>query len=189
MTLKILAISGALRAASTNTALVRSLAALAPAGVEIEVYEGIGALPFFDQDLEAEPPASVVELREKIIAADGVFFATPEYNYSISAVLKNAIDWASRPYGRGALSGKPVAIAGTSGSDLGTVRAQLQLRDVLHGTDSDVVARPEVHIGRNWERFDAEGTLLDDTSRDLLTGLLSALALKIEEKQKAAVNA
>jgi chromate reductase, NAD(P)H dehydrogenase (quinone) len=110
VTIKILAISGALRAASSNTALVRAAKELAPEGVEVEIYEGIANLPFFDQDLEAAPPASVVEFRNKIAEADGVFLATPEYNYSTSGVLKNAIDWASRPGGDNSFDDKPVAI-------------------------------------------------------------------------------
>ena len=189
MTIKILAISGALRAASTNTALVRAAQELAPEGVEVEIYDGIGSLPFFDQDLEAEPPASVVEFREKIAAADGVFLATPEYNYSTSGVLKNAIDWASRPYGQAVLTHKPTAVAGASGSDFGTVRAQNHIRAIFHQFEGDLVLKPEVHIGRNYERFDSDGRLVDETSRNLLAGLLAALALKIDEKQKAAANA
>jgi chromate reductase, NAD(P)H dehydrogenase (quinone) len=189
VTIKILAISGALRAASSNTALVHAAKQLAPEGVEVEIFDGIRDLPFFDQDLEAAPPASVVAFREKIAAADGVFLATPEYNYSTSGVLKNAIDWASRPYGEAVLTHKPTAIAGASGSDFGTVRAQNHLRAVFHQFDGDVVTKPEVHVGRNWERFDGEGNLVDETSRNLLAGLLAALVLKIEEKQKVGANA
>ena len=97
MTTKILAFSGALRKASTNTALVRAAKQLAPEGVEIEIYDGIATLPFFDQDLESDVPAVVADFRAKIAAADGVLIASPEYNYSIPGVLKNALDWASRP--------------------------------------------------------------------------------------------
>lgn len=189
MTIKILAISGSLRAASSNTTLLRAAQQLAPDGVEVEIYDGIRELPFFDQDLESDPPAAVTQFREKIAAADGVFIATPEYNYGTSGVLKNAIDWASRPPGQGVLIRKPAAIAGASGSDLGTVRAQLSLRDAFLGFDGDVVTKPEVHIGRNYERFDSDGTLVDETSRSLLAGLLAALVVKIDAKHKAAANA
>jgi chromate reductase, NAD(P)H dehydrogenase (quinone) len=190
VTTKILAFSGALRKASTNTALLRAAKQVAPEGVEIEIYEGIGALPFFDQDLEGEVPASVVELREKIAAADGVLIASPEYNYSIPGVLKNALDWASRPYGESVLTGKPVAVMGAAGSGFGTVRAQNHLRDVFHWLDSKVVTKPEVHVGNNWERFDAEGNLVDATSRELVAGLIAALVTKIEHAEKlATVNA
>jgi chromate reductase, NAD(P)H dehydrogenase (quinone) len=189
MAIKILAVSGALRAASTNTALVRAAQQLAPEGVEVVVFDGIKDLPFFDQDLEGEPPAAVVAWRQAVADADGLFIATPEYNYGTSGVLKNAIDWASRPYGQAVLTHKPTAIAGASGSDLGTVRAQLSLRDVFLQFDGDVVTKPEVHIGRNYERFDGEGNLVDETSRGLVAGLLAALVVKIDAKQKAAANA
>lgn len=189
MAIKILAVSGALRKASTNTALLRAAQELAPEGVEIEIYEGIGELPFFDQDLEAEPPASVVAWRNAVAEADGVLIATPEYNYSTTGVLKNAIDWASRPYGQAVLTHKPTAIMGASGSDFGTVRAQNHLRAMFHQFEGDVVLKPEVHVGRNYERFDATGALVDETSRNLVAGLVSALALKIDEKAKAKANA
>lgn len=186
MAIKILAISGALRAASTNTALVRAAQQLAPEGAVVEIYDGLRDLPYFDQDLEAEPPASVIELREKIAAADAVLISTPEYNYSIPGVLKNALDWASRPYGQSVLTGKPVAIMGAAGSGFGTVRAQNHLRDVFHWLDSKVVTKPEVHVGNNWERFDGEGNLVDETSRNLVAGLVAALTLLAEENQKVA---
>ena len=188
MTTKILAFSGALRKASTNTALLRAAKQVAPEGVEIEIYEGISALPYFDQDLEGDVPASVVELREKIAAADGVLIASPEYNYSIPGVLKNALDWASRPYGESVLTGKPVAVMGASGSGFGTVRAQNHLRDVFHWLDAKVVTKPEVHVGNNWERFDGEGNLVDETSRNLVAGLIAALVVLIEETEKVKAN-
>jgi chromate reductase, NAD(P)H dehydrogenase (quinone) len=189
MAIKILAVSGALRAASSNTALLRAAQELAPEGVEIEIYDGIAELPFFDQDLEAEPPASVVRWREAVAAADGVLLATPEYNYSTSGVLKNAIDWASRPYGQAVLTHKPAAVLGASGSDFGTVRAQNHLRAVFHQFEGDLLLKPEVHVGRNYERFDADGRLVDETSRNLVAGLVAALALRIDEKAKLAANA
>lgn len=186
MAIKILAISGALRAASTNTALVRAAQQLAPEGVEIELYDGLRELPHFDQDLEADVPAQVADLRARIEAADGVLISSPEYNYTIPGVLKNALDWASRPYGQSVLTGKPVAIMGASGSGFGTVRAQNHLRDVFHWLDAKVVAKPEVHVGNNWERFDGEGNLVDETSRNLVAGLVAALTVLIEENQKVA---
>jgi chromate reductase len=144
MAIKILAISGALRAASTNTALVRAAQQLAPEGVEIELYDGLRGLPHFDQDLEGDVPAQVADLRARIEAADGVLISSPEYNYTIPGVLKNALDWASRPYGQSVLTGKPIAIMGASGSGFGTVRAQNHLRDVFHWLDAKVVTKPEV---------------------------------------------
>jgi chromate reductase len=189
MAIKILAVSGALRSASSNSALIRAAQELAPEGVEVEIFDGIAELPFFDQDLEAEPPASVVKWREAIAAVDGVLLATPEYNYSTSGVLKNAIDWASRPYGQSVLTHKPAALMGASASDFGTVRAQNHVRAAFHQFEGDLVLKPEVHIGRNYERFDADGRLVDETSRNLVAGLLAALALKIDEKAKTAVAA
>jgi chromate reductase len=189
VTTKILAFSGALRKASTNTALVRAAKQLAPEGVEIEIYDGIASLPFFDQDLEADVPAVVADFRAKIAAADGVLIASPEYNYSIPGVLKNALDWASRPYGESVLTGKPVAVMGASGSGFGTVRAQNHLRDVFHWLDAKVVTKPEVHVGNNWERFDNEGNLVDETSRNLVAGLVAALVVLIEETEKVKANA
>ena len=138
----IVALSGGLRKSSTNTALLRVAQQHAPEGVEIEFYDGVGSLPFFDTDLEGEPPGSIVELREKIATADGVLIATPEYSYSIPGALRNALDWASRPNGQSVLTAKPVALMGASASTFGTVRAQNHLRDVLHSVDSKVVTKP-----------------------------------------------
>jgi chromate reductase, NAD(P)H dehydrogenase (quinone) len=189
MTTKILAFSGALRKASTNTALVRAAKQLAPEGVEIEIFDGIGELPLFNQDLEGDVPAVVAAFREKIAAADGVLIASPEYNYSIPGVLKNALDWASRPYGESVLTGKPVALMGASSSSFGTVRTQNHLRDVFHWLDAKVVTKPEVHVSNNWERFDGEGNLVDETSRNLVAGLIAALVVLIEETEKIKANA
>ena len=189
MATKILALSGGLRAASTNTALLRAARQLAPAGVEIEIYDGVRDLPYFDQDLEGDVPATVAELRGKIAEADGVLIASPEYNYSIPGALKNALDWASRPYGQSVLTGKPIALMGASGSAFGTVRAQNHLRDVFHWLDSKVVTKPEVHVGANYERFDAAGDLVDENSRNLVAGLVAALVVLIDETQKLAANA
>ncbi|WP_225724563.1 MULTISPECIES: NADPH-dependent FMN reductase [unclassified Nocardia] len=185
MSIKILAISGGLRAGSTNTALLRAAKEVAPAGVEIEIYEGIRDLPYFDQDLEAEPPASVVELRERIRDADGVLIASPEYNYSIPGALKNLLDWASRPYGESFLTAKPVAIMGASMSQFGTVRAQNHLRDVFQWLDSKVVTKPEVQVGLNGDRFDAQGRLTDEFSRGLIAELIDALVALIERDRVA----
>lgn len=184
MTIKILAISGGLRAASTNTALLRAAQQLAPEGVEIEIYDGIRDLPYFDEDLEGDVPAAVVELRERIRDADGVLIASPEYNYSIPGALKNLLDWASRPYGQSFLTDKPVAIMGASGSQFGTVRAQNHLRDVFHWLDSQVVTKPEVHVGANYTRFDEQGNLTDETSRGLIAGLIAALVVQVHKSRQ-----
>ncbi|MFI1584526.1 NADPH-dependent FMN reductase [Embleya sp. NPDC020630] len=172
-----LAISGGLRRSSHNTGLLRALRNLAPAGVPIDLYEGLGALPFFDQDLEeGSEPAAVCDLRQRVREADGVIIATPEYNSSIPGVLINALDWLSRPAGRHALLHKPVAVLGASPSQFGTARGQLVLRQILHRIQAPVVAHPEVTVFRSHRRFDADGTFVGDAvTEDLLRDLLAEL--------------
>ncbi|MFG3507045.1 NADPH-dependent FMN reductase [Streptomyces sp. NPDC047821] len=188
--LKILAISGSLRADSHNTALLRAARALAPAGVTVEIYEGLGEIPPYRQDLDtpAVRPAVVQDLRDRITAADGLLIATPEYNYSIPGVLKNALDWVSTDWTRTEgvpLLRKPVAITGAAPSNFGSARAQLALRQVFVCTDSDVVVKPEVIVFRSHERLDASGQLVDETTRELLQGLLGALLAKAEAHAEA----
>ena len=130
--MKLLAISGSLRAGSYNTALARAARELAPDGVEVELYDSLGALPPYDADVDSDgAPAAVQELRRRIDAADMVLFVTPEYNGSIPGVLKNAVDWASRPHRGAALSGKTVAVAGATPGQYGAMWAQQDLRRVL----------------------------------------------------------
>jgi len=163
--------------------------AAGPDGVEIDFYDGLSSLPYFNADLESEAPATVVELREKIAAADGVLIATPAYSYSVPGALKNTLDWAARPNGQSVLTGKPTALMGASGSVFGTVRAQNHLRDVFHSVDAKVVTKPEVHVSNNWQRFDAGGNLVDETSRNLIAGLVAALVMLIEGTEKLKTNA
>ncbi|WP_367129038.1 NADPH-dependent FMN reductase [Saccharothrix sp. HUAS TT1] len=180
--LKILALSGSLRAGSYNTALVHAARKVNPGGMAIELYEGLGDLPLYNADLDTdEPPAAVADLRDRITAADGLLIATPEHNYSIPAALKNALDWASTPLPRWALQGKPVAIAGASPTAMGTARAQLALRQVFLWTDCDVVVKPEVAVFRCHERFE-DGVLTDEVSAALLRDLLLALERKIRNR-------
>ncbi|CAL9491297.1 NAD(P)H-dependent FMN reductase [Streptomyces sp. enrichment culture] len=187
--LKILAISGSLRAASYNSALVRAAKKFAPGGLDIEVYEGLRDIPPYDGDVEAEAlPESVADLRRRITEADGLFIATPEYNYGIPGVLKNALDWASRPALDSSLTGKPIAIAGAAPTNFGTVRAQLALRQMFLWTDSRVVVKPELQIFRAHERFDQAGNLTDDTTVEILHELLAALATKIRETRALAAG-
>jgi chromate reductase len=184
--LDILGISGSLRAGSLNTALLRAAQKHAPAGVTIDLYDGLAGLPYYDGDLDTEEalPAQVRELRERIHAADGVLFATPEYNYSIPGGLKNLIDWASRPSATSSLLHKPVAIMGAAPTNFGTVRAQLALRQVFVWTHSDVVVKPEVMAFRAHERFDEAGNLVDEDTIKLVTSLVDALADKIRTAAK-----
>ncbi|GAA1910959.1 NAD(P)H-dependent FMN reductase [Streptomyces sodiiphilus] len=178
---RVLAISGSLRAASFNTALLRAAPAYAPAGVEIELYGGLRDLPPLDEDLEAGPlPTAVADLHHRVREADGLLIATPEYNYSVPGVLKNALDWASRPgtEPHPPLRDKPVAIMGASPSAFGTVRAQLALRQVLLCTKSRVVPAPEVMLSSAYRHFDEKGALIPASAEKLserLTALLAAL--------------
>ncbi|MEV1144784.1 NADPH-dependent FMN reductase [Micromonospora sp. NPDC049799] len=187
----ILAISGSLRDASFNTALIRAAQRVAPESLTIEQYDNLGAIPAFNQDIEAEPPAPVVDLREKIAAADALLIATPEYNYGVPGVLKNALDWASRPTFPvtswvSPLAHKPVAIMGAAPTGMGTVRAQLQLRQLFLWTDSAVLSKPEVIVTNAHEKLTIDGEIKDETTEALLRGLLDALANRIRIAQLAA---
>jgi chromate reductase len=155
--MRLLAISGSLRAGSYNTALARAAVDLAPPGVEVEVFGGLGQLPHFDADLEGDDNVAVRHLRERIDAADAVLFVTPEYNGSIPGVLKNAIDWASRPRDDAALRSKTVAVAGASTGQYGATWAQQDLRRVLGVAGARVVAG-ELPVARAQDVFDTAGT-------------------------------
>jgi len=171
---KIVGIAGSLRRGSYNRLALRAAEELVPDGASLEALD-LPDLPGFDQDREKEPPAAVVEMKARVRAADAVLFVTPEYNYSVPGVLKNAIDWLSRPYGDSAWSGKPAAVMGASVGLFGTARAQYHLRQTLVFLDMPTVNQPEVMIGSAHKRFDESGTLTDETSRKLVTQLLAAL--------------
>ena len=171
---KILGISGSLRRESYNRAALRAATQLAPEGATIEVFE-LDGIPGFNQDDEPNPPAKVVELKKRIREADAILFVTPEYNYSVPGVLKNAIDWASRPYGDSAWSGKPVAIMGASVGTFGTARAQYHLRQMFVFLNMFPVNQPEVMIGNAAERFDADGNLTHDPTKEFIRQLLQNL--------------
>jgi chromate reductase len=182
-TISILGIAGSLRRASYNRWALRAAQKLAPRGVAVEIFE-LDGIPPYDQDNEKEPPAKVADLKARIRAADAVLLVTPEYNYSIPGVLKNAIDWASRPYGDSAWSGKPVAVMGASIGVLGSARAQYHLRQCFVFLNMDAVNQPEVMIANAAQRFDAQGNLTDETSRKLIGELLAALAEKVRSRAK-----
>jgi chromate reductase, NAD(P)H dehydrogenase (quinone) len=173
--LKILGIPGSLRKGSYNRGALRAAQQLAPEGVTIEVFD-LDGIPIFNQDDEAQPPQRVSELKAKVRAADAILFVTPEYNYSMPGVLKNAIDWASRPYGDSAWEGKPCAVMGASGGTLGTARAQYHLRQCFIFLNMFPLNRPEVMIANAAQKFDAEGNLTDEKARALIVQLLQALA-------------
>lgn len=183
----VLALSGSLREGSVNTHLVRAAVELAPAGMKIDVYEGLRSIPPFDQDqaLSARP-APVNDLMERMRAADGLLVSTPEYNYGPPGVLKNAIDWVSFPPPESPLAGKPIGLMGASPTNFGTVRAQLALRQSFLWTDSRVVGKPEVQVFRAQDRFDDEGTLTDPGTRQLVGDLLAALQQLLDATAPAA---
>ena len=175
--LKILGIAGSLRKASYNRGALRAAQQLCPEGATIKVFD-LDGIPGFDQDEERKPPQKVVELKNRIRAADAVLLVTPEYNYGMPGVLKNAIDWASRPYGDNAWDGKPVAIMSAAMSMGGGVRAQYQLRQAFVFLNMEAVVQPEVAIGNATQRFDEHGNLKDETSKKLITQLLQNLVRK-----------
>jgi chromate reductase, NAD(P)H dehydrogenase (quinone) len=175
--MRVLGIAGSLRKASYNRALLRAAVELAPGGMTIEVFEGLGALPPYDGDVEAAgDPQPVVALKRAVAAADALLVATPEYNYSVPGVLKNAVDWASRPPGASVLNRKPAAIMGASPAGTGTARAQLALRQSFLFTETLVLPKPELYVGRAQERIDAAGRVTDESTRKLIRQLLDALA-------------
>lgn len=173
--MKILAISGSLRAASHNTALLRAAAELAPEGVEVELYENLESLPPYNEDRDTDqPPAEVQRLRDAIEDADAVLFATPEYNTTIPGQLKQVVDWGSRPHRASALWGKPVAAIGVSVTDYGAMWAQDHLRRAL-GIAGARVLDQEFTVARAGELFDADGRLTDPAMRERLTELVDEL--------------
>jgi chromate reductase len=171
----VLGISGSLRKGSYNSALLNAASELLPEGMTLEKFD-LSSIPFYNEDVRALGyPKAVQEFRDRLAAADAVLFATPEYNFSIPGVLKNAIDWASRPPDP-PLNGKPVAIMGASTGNFGTVRAQMHLRQVCVFCNMFPLNRPEVLVMRAREKFDSGGRLVDETARGFIRDLLAALA-------------
>jgi chromate reductase len=172
--IRILGIAGNLRRQSYNRSALRAAMELVPEGATLEIFE-LDGIPAFNQDEEPNPPARVTEFKQKIREADAILFVTPEYNYSIPGVLKNAIDWASRPYGDSAWNGKPAAIMGASVGSIATARAQYHLRQIFVFLNIFPINQPEVMIGNAAERFDNEGNLTDEKTRELIGQLLENL--------------
>jgi chromate reductase len=170
----ILGIAGSLRRASYNRSLLRIAQSLTPRDATLEIFQ-IDDIPGFSQDLELNPPAKVAELKARVRAADAILFATPEYNYSIPGVLKNAIDWASRPYGDSAWDGKPVAVIGASIGMTGTARAQYHLRQSFVFLNMYPLNQPEVMIANAASKFDEQGNFTDEKGKELIRLLLSKL--------------
>jgi len=174
--LKVLALSGSLRKASYNTALLHTAKELAPAGMSIEIYD-LAPLPMYNDDIRlgAGYPPVVQEFRNAIAASDAILFASPEYNYSVSGALKNAIDWASRAPNM-PFDGKTGAIVGASGGVIGTARSQRDLRWIMSGLNMYIVNLPHVYVGSAQQKFDAAGKLTDPGARDFIKQLLENLA-------------
>lgn len=172
--LRLLGIAGSLRRGSYNRAALRVATTLVPEGATLETFD-LAGIPGFNEDDERTPPATVVELKRRIRAADAVLIVTAEYNYSVPGVLKNAIDWASRPYGDSAWSGKPAAIMGASVGNTGTARAQYHLRQIFVFLNMFPINQPELMIGNAATRFDGDGNLTDETTRQRIGELLRRL--------------
>lgn len=170
----ILGFAGSLRKGSYNRALLRAAAELVPKDAKLEVFD-LEGIPPFNQDLEASMPEKVKEFKAKIKSSDAILIATPEHNYSIPGVLKNAIDWASRPYGDNSFEGKPVAIMSASTGMLGGARAQYHLRQVFVFLNMHPINRPEVFVTFAAQKFDEKGRLTDEKAKELIKGLLEAL--------------
>jgi len=170
----ILGFAGSLRKGSYNKALLRVALELLPADAVLEVFD-LEGIPPFNQDFETSPPSIVRVFKAKIRAADALLIVTPEYNYSFSGVLKNAIDWASRPHGDNSFEGKPVAIMSASISLLGGSRAQYHLRQTFVYLDMYPLYKPEVFVALAHQKFDEKGNLTDETATKLIKELLENL--------------
>jgi chromate reductase len=172
--LTILGFAGSLRRGSYNRALLRAAAELAPEGMTIAIFD-LAEVPLYNGDVEAEgDPQSVARLKQAIAAADGVLMATPEYNHGVPAVMKNAVDWASRPPGSAVLGGKPVGIIGASPGITGSARGQSQLRQAFEFTNSYCMPQPELLVFKAHEKFDSDGSLADEATAQFLGRYLTA---------------
>jgi chromate reductase len=182
--MKVLGIAGSLRRASYNRALLAAAVELAPPELEIEVFD-ISALPPYNQDLEADLPASVVALKAAIIASDALLFVTPEYNFSVPGVLKNVIDWGSRPHPENAWDNKPAAVMGASMAFTGTARAQSALRQSFAFINVDCMNQPGMYVAAAHDKFSAEGKLTDEETREHLAKFLAAYAAWLQKMTPA----
>lgn len=183
-TINVLGVAGSLRQGSFNRATLRTAQKLAPEGMAIEIFE-IAPIPLYNEDVRQQGfPPVVQTFREKIRNADGLLIVTPEYNYSIPGVLKNAIDWASRPPDQ-PFERKPIGLVGASGGTLGTARAQYHLRQCFVFLDGFVMNRPEVMIPTAQTKFDAEGNLTDQQTRDFISAYLVAFKAWVSRFRKS----
>ena len=179
----VLGFAGSLRKNSYNKSILQAAVELAPKNMKLETFD-LKSIPPFNQDFEAKPPARVKEFKARIKAADAILIATPEYNYSVPGVLKNAIDWASRPYADNAFEDKPVAVMSVSTGMLGGARAQYHLRQTFVFLNAHPLNRPEVMIPYASEKIDGKGRVTDETARRKIKELLEALIAWTERLQK-----
>jgi chromate reductase, NAD(P)H dehydrogenase (quinone) len=171
---RILGVSGSGRKGSYNRALLRAAQELLPDGVVLETYD-VSRFPLFNEDLEQELPGVIAEFKRKIKEADAMLFATPEYNYSVSAVMKNALEWGNRPEDDNSWEGKPVAIMSASSGPRGGARAQLHLRQIMVDLNMHPINQPQLLVANARESFDRNLRLIDEHSRELLRNILVAL--------------
>jgi chromate reductase, NAD(P)H dehydrogenase (quinone) len=184
----ILGISGSLRRGSHNTLLLHAAARELPEGVTLSIYRGLAEVPPYNEDEDVDPPpAAVARLRREIAAADGLLLATPEYNQSIPGQLKNAVDWASRPFPDNALRFLPTAVIGASTGAFGAIWAQAEMRKVLAACGARV-AEGDLALGQAHERFDDQGNLTDEDAREQLAELLEMLVQAVHMRGAAAVS-
>jgi chromate reductase len=178
MAYNIVVIAGSLRKDSFSLKIAKALTKLAPASLKLEVVtlEGIS---FFNQDLEGAPPADWLAFREKLQKSDGVIFVTPEYNRAIPGVLKNAIDVASRPYGKSSFNGKPVGIVSNSPGPQGGVSAAKTLQNILPGIAGSIMQQPETYLNAVGDAFDAEGNLAKESLKPVLQAYIDAFAAHV----------
>lgn len=187
--INVVAFAGSLRAASNNRALLRAVEARAPSGMRLETFD-LAGIPMFNADVEASGlPAAVTQFKDAIAAADALLIATPEYNHGVPGALKNALDWASRPAGRSPLWEKPVGVIGASPGQVGTARAQSQLRQTFEFTNCICMNQPELLVFRAHERFDANGNLTDETVTRFLDAYLAAFLAWSRRLRHASLDA
>lgn len=179
---QILGISGSLRKNSFNKTLLQTARSFIPDGFSFQMVD-LGIIPLYNNDLAMEnPPSAVIDFRNRIQESDGILIASPEYNYSFSGVLKNALDWAATDTIRNVLNGKPTAIMGASKGIFGTARGQLHIRQVLLGANANVVQRPEVFVRSAQSIIDENGVLVDEHTREKIQQLVTALIEKIDHQ-------
>jgi chromate reductase len=182
MAYRIAVVVGSLRRESFNRALAHAVISLAPADLSFEFVD-IGSLPLYSQDYDADFPDVAKRFKQSIEAADALLFVTPEYNRSIPGVLKNALDWGSRPWGSNSWARKPGAVLGTSPGATGTALAQQHLRNVLSYLDVSLLSQPEMYVKHDATRIDAQGNIVSDDTRKFLQSFVDRFATWVRQYQ------